>query len=144
MDVHSQPFQATDWRLLIGPPDLAEPTPSWAVDFLPRYEPAEVAAAILAVPGCSLLSPAAPDSEDWDAWWDAEGRTIRFCRPEALPFDDDHTPRWCGCDIEADCRVGDVLALWEVVHQRFPGIWLYGPDSLYRPRESFIEFWSRG
>ena len=143
MDVLTRPFRVTDWRLLIGPPDLSEPTPSWAVDFLPKYEPQEVAAAILAVPGCLLLSQAAPDSEEWAAWWEADGRAIQFLRPEVLFFDEDETPRWCGCDLETDCRVEDMLTVWEAIHRRFPGVWLYGPDSWYQTRESFIEVCGR-
>jgi hypothetical protein len=139
MDVLSRPVRLTGWRLLIGPPDLSEPTPSWAVYFLPRYEPDEVAAAILAVPGCSLVSPAEPDWEHWAARWEVDGRMIGFGRPEVLEFDTDTTPGWAGCDLEAECWVGDVLAVWEAIHRRFPGIWLYNRDSWYQTRESFIE-----
>jgi hypothetical protein len=139
MDMLSQLFRATDWRLLIGPTDLSAPKPSWDVDFLPRYEPKHVAAAILAIAGFSPVTAADPDSESWVARWESDGRVIVFREPEVLPFDTDGTPRWCGCDIDADCRVEDMLAVWEAIHRQFPGIWLYAPDSWYQTRESFME-----
>jgi hypothetical protein len=138
VDVLSRPVRLTGWKLLIGPPDLSEPTPSWAVDFLPQYWPDEVAATILAVPGCSLVCPAVPDWERWAVRWECAGRVIEFSRPELVEMDNGPALWWAGCDLEADCLVGEVLGVWEAIHRRFPGIWPYNPDSWYQTRESFL------
>jgi hypothetical protein len=138
MDVMSRPLQLTGWRLLIGPPDLSEPTPSWAVDSLPRYEPEEVASTILAIPNCALASPAAPGWENWAARWQVDERVIEFNQAEVLCFDEDAAPRWCGCDLEADCRVGDLLVVWAEIHRRHPGVWLSDPNSWYQTMASFL------
>jgi hypothetical protein len=121
MDVMSRSIQLTGWRLLIGPLDLSEPTPSWAVvDSLPRYEPEEIAATILAIPNCSLVSAAVPGWENWATWWQADGRVIEFNHAEVVYFDEDDTPLLCGCDLEANCRVGDVIAVWSEIYHRHP------------------------
>jgi hypothetical protein len=117
--------------MVTGPITLAEALPSFCVDEMINCSPAEIASAIVALPGARQTAEdgpptdGAPAWEYWEAWsalWESGDEQIGFHGMDLLGEDDDEF----GCIlVDTDCRVETFVAIWQSLHDRFPSLWIY-------------------
>jgi hypothetical protein len=131
-------FVSDGYMLAPGPLFFEEPFYSFCVDEIAEYAPESIAAAILSLPGAKELHPPRPSWWEWEAAWE-EGDRLIILDDNQL-FED--TGFWAGVILKCDCRLGDLIALWEAVRTGHPAVWLYGDDCRVYTPESFLAEWS--
>lgn len=133
----STPVRLTEISLVPGPRRLDEPAFSFAVSEMVHHSPEAIAVAILSYPGTRLLHPGEPKWVDWQARWERGDHHIDF---DMTLMTEDEPLMWGGSMFSASCRLSDVLAVWERIASRCPGVWLHDASCrLYSP-QSFAEF----
>jgi hypothetical protein len=125
------------YRLWPGPVAASEVLNTLEVTSIEEYSYASIARSILNHPGVRETHTKQPDWSYWAATW-REGD--RYLRLDFMP-DEDHFRSegtghhfWSGCNIECDCLVLDLLAIWEAIRVGHPGVWLYEGESLLSPQ----------
>jgi hypothetical protein len=130
-------FVNEGYMLAPGPLSFQEPFYSFCVYEIAEYAPESIAAAILALPGVMELHPPRPSWWKWQAAWE-EGDQLIILERTWL-FED--TGLWAGVELNCDCRLGDLIALWEAIQADHPAVWLYGDDCRVYTPESFLAEW---
>ena len=140
----------SEYSLVWGPIELPQPAYSYADDWDAEiYTPEEIANAILAVPGTSLIHDQTPDWTKWCAEWRNDNHTIRFSIL-ACPFDPDNFQRpgiseyWGGSFMDADCTLVEFLSVWRCIQRACPGVWLHDTDSQMYTPDSFARIQNDG
>jgi hypothetical protein len=131
------------WLLVPALAELKEPAYSFELNDLPLYPPEVIADAILSAPGVRLAQPAQPSWKDWKARWEEKGRYIEIAI-NALEAESENGKilAWESSSIRLHCRPSELLAVWEVIRSKCPGVWLDDEHSrLWSPR-SFAERFS--
>lgn len=121
-----------------GPLSIEEPFYSFEVREIAEYPPASVAAAILGVPGARELHPPTPSWWEWEAAWEHGDRQILMGDVHLF----EESGCWAQLALTCDCRLGDVLMLWEAIRVRHPAVWLYGEDCRVFSPASFVARWT--
>ena len=133
-------FVSSSYFFAPGPLSFEEPFYNWDIDEYVRYSPESITDSILRVPGTTILHPAAPTWNDWEAVWEQEGRQIimddcQFC-------EDENT--WSQLLLTCDCDLCDLFRLWDMIQIKHPAVWLHSGDDcrVFTPA-SFLEEWEK-
>jgi hypothetical protein len=127
-------FVSDGYALIAGPASLTEPLDSQDVQDIADYPVAAVLTNLLAVPGVRQSGGAGARWADWAAAWEWGDRLVLFESVEELG-DEEH---FGSVRLRCDCYVGDVLAVWETLRARHPGLWLIDTESRLQTPASFV------
>jgi hypothetical protein len=122
------------WAFIPGPRHIADP-PGNSIDLhdVASYDPGEVADSLLTYPGCRLLHPASPTWWEWRAEWTDGDRFIAL----GMSLFETAPPTWGGSEVEALCRLEDIMGLWFSLRSRFSAAWLHNAACEVHTPESF-------
>ncbi len=123
-------FASNVYSLIAGPARLTQPINSIDVQDIAEYPLMEVLSSLFARPG---VRPVA--ATGWSAAWECGDRFVIFENAEGLNDDGN----FGSVELLCDCHLGDVLGLWEALRARFPGVWLYAPDSWLHTPMSMLD-----
>ncbi len=131
--------------LVSGPLELDEPDYSFASSDFECYWPATIADAILSVPGTRQIHPPVPSWNDWKASWNNGQHYIDLDMMGCTEVDPELCNGvslvWGGSFFRAHCLVSEVLAFWNAIRRRCPGVWLHDAECRFWSPETFAKFY---
>jgi hypothetical protein len=132
----------TELSFVAAPANLPERFSSVALNDSELYPPEVIAEAFLAVPGTGLLHPAEPGWDEWRARWQEGSRYIEVdmmaCQVEP-ELCGGYSLLWGGSGIKMHCLLSDLLAFWQRVRSRCPGVWLHDTETVMWSPETFAQ-----
>ena len=126
--------------LIPGPPHHDRALYNPAIQAIARYPAVEVATAIGAMRGITLVTDGSFDPRAWQWVWRADGdRRLRvgFTAMGSV-IESPEDLAWGGSPLEADCLVGDLLTFWAHVRRTHPDTWLHYDGRVYTP-DAFVD-----
>jgi hypothetical protein len=127
-------FSKSNWAFVPGPLDDSAPMSSLDLKQQVQYTPQEIATAILAYPGMKLVNGNHPRWWDWKARWSDEEDFVEL-NVTLMGWSDE---LWGGSEINANCSLESLVAIWKHLKAEHPGIWLHDPDCRMHTEASFL------
>jgi len=125
-------FVLSDWSLIPGPACNPPPSSLDLHDFI-EYSPSTIAETILAFPGMIAQNHGDPTWWEWSATWRHQEASIDV----GMTLFEIEPVSWGGSPLRGGCSVPQMLALWNSVRQKCPGVWMHNSDCEIHTPESF-------
>lgn len=128
-------FVTSGWSFIPGPLQFQEPFYSIELQEVATYPASSIETAILGFKGARLVQPAQPTWWSWRAQWQEDQRIISL----SMSLFDKGEAIWGGSELETDCFIVDLLALWRTIRKTHPCVWLHSPAGRIYTEASLLE-----
>ncbi len=120
--------------LIPGPPHHDRALYNPAIQAIARYPAVDVATAMGAMRGITLVTDGVFDPRAWQWVWRDGDRRLRvgFTAMGAV-IESPADLAWGGSPLEADCLVGDLIGFWAHVRRTHADTWLHYDGRVYTP-----------
>ena len=134
-------FDIDDWSIVPGGPSIHPPFKSISLHGITDYQLADVAGAILAIPGSRLLHDSDPDWWEWHAQWTFDGAIIDV---KMSTMEGPEGVIWGGSGLSGLAEPAHLGVFYRRVHDVLPCAWLHNSDCDLHTSQSFSALFGAG